>query len=283
MTKCQTCGHTVEVEYCTTCGEKRFDPSQLSIAHFISQLMYSITNVDGKFFHSLRLLLSKPGMLTLNYLSGVRKLVLTPFQLFVLINIFYFFLLSFIGHATFNTPLEVHLTATNFIHHEWAKMLVNDMLATTGISIEEYGIAFNQRIDVLSKSLIILLIPLFACFVALFFFKQQYISLASLVYSTHFFAFFLIFQITFFSVAELLNKIAEIGFGISINKYLYNELIASLILFLSLAYYLFSSANRVFGQNGWQIMMKTFGLIISLYFALLVYRGLLFFITFYSL
>ncbi|MCH2055903.1 MAG: DUF3667 domain-containing protein [Thalassotalea sp.] len=106
--------------------------------------------------------MSKPGALTLNYLSGVRKFVLTPFQLFVLINIFYFFLLSFIGHATFNTPLEVHLTATNLTHHEWAKMLVNDMLSTTGVSTEKYGIAFNQRIDVLSKSLFIFLIPLFA-------------------------------------------------------------------------------------------------------------------------
>lgn len=62
---CKTCGHALEENYSPACGERKFDPEELSVKHFAEETFEGLVHFDNKFFHTLRTLIAKPGQLSL--------------------------------------------------------------------------------------------------------------------------------------------------------------------------------------------------------------------------
>jgi sulfur carrier protein len=78
---CPTCGRMAASEFCPDCGEKEFSPADLSVRHFFSHALGEFFHFDSKIGRSFRLLFTKPGFLTSEYLRGCRRPYLHPFQL----------------------------------------------------------------------------------------------------------------------------------------------------------------------------------------------------------
>src|SRR5207302_5344049 len=80
--QCPTCETDVRDRFCPSCGEKKFGYADLSMRHFFTHALGEFFHFDSKIFRSFRLLFTRPGFLTSEYLRGCRKPYLHPFQLF---------------------------------------------------------------------------------------------------------------------------------------------------------------------------------------------------------
>jgi hypothetical protein len=88
-TDCLNCGTEVQGRYCHVCGQENIEPKE-SFWHLTTHLVYDITHFDGKFFSSVKYLLTKPGFLSKEYIRGKRMSYLNPIKMYVFISAFFF-------------------------------------------------------------------------------------------------------------------------------------------------------------------------------------------------
>lgn len=88
---CLNCGTEVAGRFCQKCGQENIiarDSFWSLFTHFV----YDITHFDSKFFSSLRLMLTKPGQISLEYVQGKRVSFLHPIRMYVFTSAFFFIL-----------------------------------------------------------------------------------------------------------------------------------------------------------------------------------------------
>lgn len=108
-TNCLNCGTTVAGRYCPDCGQENVEPKE-SAWHLIVHFFNDVTHFDGKFFTSIKYLLTKPGFLTEEYAKGRRASYLNPIRMYLFISAVFFLLLM----SVFKNDNEiVHLDETD--------------------------------------------------------------------------------------------------------------------------------------------------------------------------
>ncbi|TQV76509.1 DUF3667 domain-containing protein [Aliikangiella marina] len=232
---------------------------------------------------SLKLLVTKPGQLAQDYLNGIRVHRINPFQLFLIINVIYFVFIVFVPQNAFTTPLEVHLNATNFPHHALANDMVAQALSEQNLSKTTYAQKFDQLIQVHSKSLVILLIPMVALISLPLLKECSHKMIASVVFASHFVSALLLFMIVFGSLLYALGGVVD-WLGVPhIKAIVFSEAFGSIVMVGFCLSYFASSLRRINGIR-WPraIGLATF-LVFAFYWIILIYRMILFFTTFYSL
>ena len=90
---CLNCNAVVHGKYCSFCGQENVDPQE-SLWHLILHFFNDITHFDGKFFSSVKYVVTKPGFLTSEYVRGRRMTYLNPVKFYVFTS-FIFFLIIF--------------------------------------------------------------------------------------------------------------------------------------------------------------------------------------------
>jgi len=90
---CLNCNAVVNGKYCSFCGQENVDPQE-SILHLTGHFFKDITHFDGKFFSSVKYVITKPGFLTSEYIRGRRTSYLNPVRFYVFTS-FIFFLIIF--------------------------------------------------------------------------------------------------------------------------------------------------------------------------------------------
>jgi len=190
ITNCQNCGNILTNNYCSNCGEKKFDNHELTVKHFFSETLESFFHFDNRFFRSLKLLITKPGQLSLNFAEGRRVSFMKPLQLFLVLNICLFFA----PENPFSLPLYNYITYKPFTTFG-AKEVIADKINKSKISLKEYSIQFDEKIKSASKEFIFIYIPFYAfVFFLLFFFKKR--SLAEhIVFACHFMSAYILLTI----------------------------------------------------------------------------------------
>lgn len=280
--QCRSCGAEVRGRYCHHCGEKRFDPADLSARKVSEDLFTAFTDVDGKLLKSWYLLLRKPGQLTKDYLNGVRVQRLTPFQVLVMSNILFFLVAGLLGYSAFTTPLEVHTQATNFLHQPLAEQWVEQRLASTGEERSDFAARFNDRAEIQAKSLVIIMVPMLALLVYLLNWQSRFGALSHWVFATYVFAFMLFIQAT---VAPLLERLLVWLLPLFGEHVLgqWFEFSYSILLFLGFGIYFYLASRRVHQWPRYSAWLKAFLFVFGVYWIFLIYRMVLFFTTFLSL
>jgi hypothetical protein len=86
---CLNCGATVVGRFCHVCGQENVVPKE-SFGSLVLHFFYDITHFDGKFFHSLKYLLFKPGFLSKEYVNGRRASHLNPVRMYVFTSAIFF-------------------------------------------------------------------------------------------------------------------------------------------------------------------------------------------------
>ena len=90
---CLNCNAVIHGKYCSFCGQENVDPQE-SILHLIGHFFKDITHFDGKFFSSVKYVVTKPGFLSSEYIRGRRTSYLNPVRFYVFTS-FIFFLIIF--------------------------------------------------------------------------------------------------------------------------------------------------------------------------------------------
>jgi hypothetical protein len=81
--------------YCHLCGQENLEPKE-TVWHLILHFFNDITHFDGKFFSTVKFLLTRPGYLSLQYMHGRRSSFLNPIRMYVFTSaIFFIIVFSF--------------------------------------------------------------------------------------------------------------------------------------------------------------------------------------------
>jgi len=184
---CPSCGAKTKGHFCGNCGEKEVGQSDYSSRHFIKELGTALTLLDSKAFRSLWLLIRKPGYLSSEFFRGRRVQYLKPLQLFVFLNVVYYFSLSLFVATTFTTPLATQLLMNDY-YPAHARRQVDLKMQTDHITYQALEAKYDQKTGILSKTLIFLLIPIFAGLFYVLFFKKRRYFVDHVVVATHFYA-----------------------------------------------------------------------------------------------
>ena len=87
---CLNCGSNVQLTYCPECGQREID-SDPTLREFLHELAEEFLHWDGKLLTTFRLLVSRPGALTCEYLAGRRVRYISPLRLYLTCSLVFFF------------------------------------------------------------------------------------------------------------------------------------------------------------------------------------------------
>jgi len=254
--RCPTCHDTLYHRFCRRCGAQAPSASPQSVWAFFQRGVARLLDADSRLLRTVRLLFSRPGQLTVHYLRGNRKPYINPVQLFALVNLLIIFLSVSGFMRVLNTPLRYHVSATSFYHENMAERWVNarieapegwsisdalavedslrratgrpenDALASSAEiraslqaleSFRAYEDRFERRAQMLSESLVFLLIPMLVVPLGILSLRQRGPRLGRgvlvhLVQATHVTAvWFLIFPATAILASAILTSTETIG------------------------------------------------------------------------
>lgn len=103
---CMDCGAPISGNYCSNCGQETKIQTP-TVRQFIHELMDQYVAVEGKLGRTLRVLLTQPGQLTLDYVEGRRQRYVRPLKLYVSISVVFFGLLGLLPDSLSNPFVHV--------------------------------------------------------------------------------------------------------------------------------------------------------------------------------
>jgi hypothetical protein len=88
---CPNCGEPLGGKYCASCGQKRIDHHEFAVRHFFGHIVHEITHLDSnKILRTFWDLVSKPGLLTKEYLAGRKGQYINPIRIYLTVSAVYF-------------------------------------------------------------------------------------------------------------------------------------------------------------------------------------------------
>lgn len=274
---CPECGEPIPERFCTRCGEKRVEERDYSLSHFLAEALNVIANLESPIPRSFFALLCRPGLLTAEYLTGRRKRYLKPLQVFLLCNVIYFFAQPLSGFNTLTTPLRVHLTGMPY--KQSARRLVSEVLDRRHVAFEEYAASFDATIQNQAKTLVIVMVPMFAAVLVPLYWRRRRFFVEHLVFATHFYSVFLLFLLVLNSITALTFRFAR-RFGVVWSSNY--DLLVSVLFLCFCGAYIFVALRRVYREGWAATLLKCLALVVALAVVVQTYRLLLFFTAFYA-
>ncbi|HKD45958.1 MAG TPA: DUF3667 domain-containing protein [Candidatus Angelobacter sp.] len=176
--------------FCPACGERKASREDYSLRHFLSHTFEAFFHADSKIFRSFALLFTKPGLLATEYVRGRRKPYLHPLQVFFVANLAYFLLQPLTGWTGLRTNLFVHMHMMSYSH--LASRLVEHRIAGKGVSLAEFARSFDHTLDIQARSLVLLMVPIFALALWVLEWGKHRFFGEHLVFALHYYAFWVI-------------------------------------------------------------------------------------------
>src|SRR5437762_1976939 len=87
--KCLNCGSALVGQFCAVCGQRAMPPHPM-VRELVGDALSEFSGWDGKFAATVRLLLTRPGELTRQWLEGHRVHYISPLRLYLTASLLYF-------------------------------------------------------------------------------------------------------------------------------------------------------------------------------------------------
>ncbi|MBO9681745.1 MAG: DUF3667 domain-containing protein [Flavisolibacter sp.] len=87
---CLNCRTTVIGRYCHICGQENVETRE-SFWSLAKHFLFDILHFDGKFWHTLKYLIIRPGFVARQYCEGKRNSYLHPIRMYLLHPLYFFF------------------------------------------------------------------------------------------------------------------------------------------------------------------------------------------------
>ena len=272
---CPTCGAMATTPFCSQCGERRLEASDLTLRGLVKRVAHALTNVDKRVMRTAWTLLRSPGALTVAYVTGCRKPYIGPLQIFLLANVVFFAVQSFSPINVFGASLQSHMHLQDW--RAWATHLVDQRLAGTSMTLAQYAPKFDDVAEANAKSLIIVMTVPFAFLAWLLFQRGDRPFLMHVAFALHAWAFLLVV----FSAVLLLGDADRWAGGAGLASARVDHVLTALHL-AACAVFVYIATGRVYGASGLGRIVRTAVLTFSVMALVLGYRLLLFVVTLYS-
>ena len=120
--ECSVCSNEIKENYCSNCGQY-FKDNRVASITILRDLFDSFFSLEKSFILNIKIGLSQPKILVLNYWKGFRKYYFSPLKFFTIASLFllinYFFSNDFLG-----------LAVTSNISSHFAILILNIILLT---------------------------------------------------------------------------------------------------------------------------------------------------------
>jgi len=303
VTPCTNCGTTLTGEFCHACGQKRFVESDRRFGHLLHQFAASATDLDGRFWRTIRALAFQPGLLSREYFDGRRARWISPVSLFLAVSVVYFVAPSLGGDLTlqFNQQVSGHVrqlalgpdeTVTEQqaastgqyyspLTARWIEQRVRHRdeaarsasAGASGYSYRDYRLAYDAKANDVSKALVILHVPIAALALMLMFAGQRRYYAEHFVFALHYLSFLMLSLQVVLQLSNLLNLLPAV---LHPPDAAYDWMMRTL-----LPAYAVLAVRRAY-STGWpKALLGAFGLVAAIVlFNLFVYHAVQFVVTF---
>jgi len=269
---CPSCGFAIELDYCSKCGEQKLNGSLRSLKNIVFDFAEDLTSLNGKFWKSVLLLSFKPGHYDYNYHIGKRVNYTKPVTLFLLINILF---ILFSPFTDFFVNLYDQLNLQPY--SAWIAEGFNNRLLQLDMSYEEFSLRYDQLVIVLSRTLIILQVPIFMLFVSVFFYKKDYYLSDHFIFALNAHSWLLLASVVLQVSFTGLNYVFSfIGLDINVFNIYYTTHKILIVLYLLFA------AKKLYQFNWLRTISTVFILLFALRLSHTAFRFVQFLITAYS-
>lgn len=272
---CPSCRIGVGTPFCAQCGEKAPAVRDLTLRGMLAELMLAIGSLDGRLLRSFRLLLNRPGALTVAHINRQRTPYIGPFQLFLIANVLFFAAQSMTGANILSSTLDSHLN-----QQDWsatARALVAQRVEALQTTPGRYAPVFDKAVVLNAKALIILMALPFTLLLPLVFARSRQPFGAHAAFALHLYAMLLLLFCVSLSVAAV--HVLAGGAG------LLSPMLDNVLSVFNLAVctgYLYAAIGPVYGERGVARAAKAGLLALAVAAIVLGYRFVIFLITLYT-
>ncbi len=301
---CANCAAALAGEYCGQCGQRRFAERDRRFGHLLGQLCEAATDLDGRFWRSLRALMLRPGLIPADYIRGRRACWMSPLSLFLFANVLFFFAPG-VSDLTleleqqvpepvlreFRTPEQ---NAARQVHGRQLHNALTAPLARVALTqardrarrqgqafdLEVYAAEYHARSDAIGKLLVFVHVPCIALVLQLLAWRSRRYFAEHFVLALTLMAFTMLFvQVVVMPCAYLYLQ-ARTALGLT------PELMpdwAKIGLVLVNIGYFSRACWRCYASPAWLALLQGFGAFAALAISsLFVYRGLQLLFTLWS-
>jgi len=240
---CGNCGAPLGGAFCHGCGQKAAAPN-VSLHDFFHEAVEEFAHVDGKIVRTLRLLLTKPGMLTKEFLDGRRVRYISPLRVYLTCSVLFFALAAFAPQAE-RPFFRVSKVDGEAGLDPAAVQQLRDAATTRA----------NRAIVHDFPRAMFVLMPFFGLLTWLFYRRQRPFYTAHLYYSIHFHA-FVFLAMTIVIPLRFTRGASAVTLGM-----------------LAIYVYHYVGLRRVFGGSRWQTAWK--GTLLAMIYMIAVLAAIL--------
>ncbi len=271
QTHCLNCGTQVNGVFCHNCGQRVRDNSDRSLSRLVGEVLSNVFFLDNRFVLSIWYFIRFPGRMTVEFLEGKRKKFISPVTLFLFLNLIYFFVNPLSDYS-----LSLYDQINSQPYSKWPNEWVASKLQKEDLDLNTYAITYQNASDNLSKSIMIINVPMIAAFVYLMAFRRRPFYFDSLIFAFHFFTLFMLSWVMLDWVDILINTLVgndkSVASAISFNLF---------VSFLPLLYAIIGIKKFMNIRWYWAIPAGI-GVIAAVLLANFCYRFIIFIFTFWT-
>lgn len=263
---CPECATPLQGAFCHVCGARPVDHHEYTLRHFFSHVLHEVTHFDSKIAGTLRVFITKPGLMVADYLAGRRKRYVPTLRLFLIAFAIHLFLYTgFKTTALYNASFLSH----NDKSGAFARIL-QKVANKRHVSVEVVEEQLNSRWHTGATWLQFGDVFVFAACVAVLFYTRHRYFVEHLIFSLNMMTFTL---------------------GLTIIDWFYyffrGGIVDRVPIFILSAiaafFYLFSAARRVYGGTTGTLAVRAVLMVVAIQVSRIVFIILTFFIAFISL
>jgi len=265
---CLNCSAPAKGDFCHDCGQSIRDNSDRSLSRLLGEVFGNIFFLDNRILLSAKYLFLSPGRMTVEFLKGKRKKFISPITLFLFINLIYFFVNPLSDYSV-SFDDQIHLQPYSTLIKDWADL----KLQMEGLNQQAYGIIYQSMSDNISKSIMIVNVPIIAIFVYLMSFKKRQFYFDSLIFSFHFFSLFMFSWVMSYWVNAL------IGLFPDLDNSIVSEISFNLFAFVIPLIYAILSMRKFMDIKWYWAIPAGIGVMAAVTLTNLFYRFIIFVVT----
>ncbi len=249
------------------------------MGHVLAEAAEAFFHIDSKIFLSLRTLIRRPGRLTAEFFMGRRKPYMSPLQLFFVCNLIFFVLQPFTGLEILGPPLRAFENNT-FLRRVAqplvAKKLAQEHIARTDADkMAEFAQRFDRVSHLQAKTLVLLMAPMLASVLALFYLGSRHFFTEHLIFALHGYAWWLLWLLlVLVSISLLFVTMRATGHPFSLGVL---DEAATLLEFGGFAAYLGLGMKEFYRGGVTATVARAVPLALATYFIFHLYRLVLLF------
>ena len=241
---CQNCGHDLNGNYCSNCGQKSDEVFKKSVFSILGHFFEELFTWDSRFFSSMKYLFLRPGYLTHEYISGRIQKYVSPLKMFLFTSLVLFFIMIKSDPDQYKALVD-EADKDDFMR-EFILSEQNSSSNSKELFVDEFNDQFNDNVTIY----IFVIMFLFSVLLKIVYITKNYYYSEHVVFTLHFF--------TFVLWNFLLGVIAQSLGDISVLMFIY----------LVPGVYLFLAIKRVYHRTLWKAVIA--GMFLTFSYWLLV-------------